>query len=205
MPEIWEWHSIPICHWETRNIHFQNSLLPSSQHWTHLSLLRTRTYETTSACLGYITHCLLLQPPKWTVSSGSRETTMRLKSLCSCHTDLIEMRPYVTPMPLELNWLSVKRSITFKALLLTFKCLHGLAPPYLSVLLSPYCPTCRLYSTDQLLLKQPTSWTKIGERSFSCAAPRAWIQLPLTVRQGMSVHSRRIFSQIIILTIDDRN
>ena len=30
------------------------------------------------------------------------------KCLCSCHTDLIEIRPYVTPMPLELHWLSVK-------------------------------------------------------------------------------------------------
>ena len=35
--------------------------------------------------------------------------------------------------------------------------------------------------------------------------PREWIQLPLTVRQGTSVHSRRIFSKIIILTIDNHN
>ena len=132
---------------------------------------------------------------------------MCLKCLCSCHTDSIDMRPYVTPMPLELHWLSVKRSITFKTLLLTFKCLHGLAPPYISALLSPYCPTRRLRSSDQLLLKQPTSRTKIGECSFSPVqlAPRKWIQLPLTVRQGTSVHSRRVFSKIIILTIDDHN
>ena len=83
-------------------------------------------------------------------------------------------------MLLELHWLPVKCRITFKTLLLVFKCLHDPAPPYLSALLSPYCPTRTLSSSDQLLLKQPTSRTKIGELSFSCASPRAWNQLPLT-------------------------
>ena len=43
---------------------------------------------------------------------------------------------------------TVKSRITFKTLLLTFKCLHGLAPPYLSAPLSPYCPIRRLHSSD---------------------------------------------------------
>ena len=77
--------------------------------------------------------------------------------------------------------------ITFKTLLLTVKCVHGLAPPYLSALLSPFCPTRSLRSSDQLLLKQPTSQTKISKCSFFCAVPRAWNQLPLTVRQCMSL------------------
>jgi hypothetical protein len=133
---------------------------------------------------------------------------MCLKCLCSCHTDSIDMRPYVTPMPLELNWLSVKRSITFKTLLLTFKCLHGLAPPCLSALLSPYCPTRSLRSSHQLLLNQLTSRTKIGERSFSCAAPRAWNQLPLAVRQCTSVnqfkvaHKTHLFSDYYLTLCD---
>ena len=73
-----------------------------------------------------------------------------------------------------------------------FKCLHGLAPTYLSALLSPCCPTRSLRSSDQLLLNQPTSRTKIGERSFSCAAPRAWNQLPLAVRQCTSVNQFKV-------------
>ena len=70
--------------------------------------------------------------------------------------------------------------------------LHGHAPTYLSALLSPYCPTRSLRSSDQLLLNQPTSRTKIGERSFSCAAPRAWNQLPLAVRQCTSVSQFKV-------------
>ena len=45
-------------------------------------------------------------------------------------------RDHVTSMLLELHWLPVKCRITFKTLLLPFKCLHGLAPTY-------YCPTRR--------------------------------------------------------------
>ena len=47
--------------------------------------------------------------------------------------------------------------ITFKSILLTFKCLHVLAPQYVSPLLSSNSPTCSLHYSDQLLLKQPTS------------------------------------------------
>ena len=109
-------------------------------------------------------------------------------------------RDHVTPMLLELHWLPVKCRITFKTQLLTFKCLHGLAPTYLSALLSPYCPTRSLRSSDQLLLNQPTSRTKIGERSFSCAAPRAWNQLPLAVRQCASVNQFKVALKTLIFT-----
>ena len=85
----------------------------------------------------------------------------------------------------------VQISITFMTLLLTFNCLHGLAPLYLPALRSPYCPTCSLRSSDKLLLKQPTSCTKIGERAFSCAAPRVWNELPITVHQYMMLGGSR--------------
>ena len=103
-------------------------------------------------------------------------------SLCSCYTNSIETRPCHAHA----------LGAALASLLLTFKCLHGLAPTYLSALLSPYCPTRSLRSSDQLLLNQPTSRTKIGERSFSCAAPRAWNQLPLAVRQCTSVSQFKV-------------
>ena len=101
-------------------------------------------------------------------------------------------RDHVRPMLLELHWLPVKCRITFKTPLLTFKCFHGLAPTYLSALFSPYCLTRSLRSSDQLLLNQPTSRTKLGERSFSCAAPRAWNQLPIAVRQCTTVNHFKV-------------
>ena len=120
------------------------------------------------------------------------EKLQHVQNTCARVLLIRSKRDHVTPMLLELYWIPVKCRITFKTLLLTSKWLHGLAPPYLSALLSPYCPTHSLCSFDQLLLKQPISRTKIGERSFSCAAPKAWNQLPLTVRQCTSVNQFKV-------------
>ena len=120
------------------------------------------------------------------------EKLQRVQNACARVILIRSKRDHVTPMLLELHWLPVKCRITFKTILLTFKCLHGLAPTYLSALLSTYCPTRSLRSSDQLLLNQPTSRTKIGERSCSCAAPRARNQLPLAVRQCTSVNQFKV-------------
>ena len=93
------------------------------------------------------------------------EKLQHVQNACARVILIQPKRDHVTPMLLELHWLPVKCRITFKTLLLTFKCLHGLAPTYLSALLSPYCPTRSLRSSDQLLLNQPTSRTRLGERS----------------------------------------
>ena len=39
---------------------------------------------------------------------------------------------HITPVMRELHWLPVRQSIWFKTAVLVFKCLHGLAPAYLS-------------------------------------------------------------------------
>ena len=66
------------------------------------------------------------------------EKLQRVENACARVILIRSKRDHVTPMLLELHWLPVKCRITFKTLLLTFKCLHGLAPIYLSALLSPY-------------------------------------------------------------------
>jgi hypothetical protein len=42
---------------------------------------------------------------------------------------------HITPVLYSLHWLPVRYRINFKILLLTYKCLHGLAPQYLSVII----------------------------------------------------------------------
>ena len=42
----------------------------------------------------------------------------------------------VTPLFLQLHWLPVRFRITFEIVLVTFKAVHGMAPPYLSSLVS---------------------------------------------------------------------
>ncbi len=64
-----------------------------------------------------------------------------------------------------------------------FKALNGLAPSYLSELLTVCEPGRALRSSNQLLLEVPRSKYKYwGERAFSVAAPRFWNKLPAEMR-----------------------
>ena len=47
---------------------------------------------------------------------------------------------HVTPLLIELHWLTVRQRIVFKILLYTLKALHGATPTYLTELISPYVP-----------------------------------------------------------------
>ncbi len=91
----------------------------------------------------------------------------------------------------------LERRIQFKLLMLTYKCLHGQAPLYLRELVSPYNPARPLRSADRLLLCQPRARTKIGERTFSYAAPFLWNRLPLGVRQCTSVQQFKVTLKLI--------
>jgi len=44
---------------------------------------------------------------------------------------------HITPVLRQLHWLPVCQRITFKLVLITFKCLHGLAPSYLADVCTP--------------------------------------------------------------------
>ncbi|KAF7646093.1 hypothetical protein LDENG_00193770, partial [Lucifuga dentata] len=63
---------------------------------------------------------------------------------------------HITPVLASLRWLPVQARADFKVLLLTYKALHGLAPPYLSELLTPYTPARPLRSLDAALLVIPS-------------------------------------------------
>ena len=59
--------------------------------------------------------------------------------------------------------------ITFKVLLLTFKALNNLAPPYLSQLIVLYNPTRNLRSASKHLLEVPNVRLKsYGDRAGRC-------------------------------------
>ena len=104
----------------------------------------------------------------------------------------IEKFSHITPALYELHWLPVSLRIDYKIILLTFKCIHGLAPTYLSDLIS--IKSNSLYNlryTGKLLLDHPKGkmLTTLGARSFSAAAPKLWNGLPLELRQGTSLNS----------------
>ena len=61
-------------------------------------------------------------------------------------------REHTSPVLFSLHWLPVRQRIKFKILLLVFRCLHQLAPAYLSDLITPYTPAKSLRSADMNLV-----------------------------------------------------
>ncbi len=90
---------------------------------------------------------------------------------------------HITPILQSLHWLPIMFRISYKILLLAYKALNGLAPAYLTSLLSRYNPSRSLRSQNSGLLVVPriAKSTK-GGRAFSYLAPKLWNSLPDNVR-----------------------
>jgi hypothetical protein len=78
----------------------------------------------------------------------------------------------------ELHWLPIEFRIQYKILVLTFKAIHGKAPPYLCKLVELYSPARSLRSSSRNYLKEIRARTGLGERAFSICAPALWNKLP---------------------------
>ena len=92
---------------------------------------------------------------------------------------------HVTSLIYELHWLPVSYRILFKLLVLTFKCIHGDAPTYLSNLITiKPISTFGLRSNEMSYLLQEvrSKLVKAGDRSFAIAAPSEWNKLPSEIR-----------------------
>ena len=126
---------------------------------------------------------LLLGSPKYMIQ--------KLQRVQNCAARLVAGQPraaHICPVLKELHWLPVEQRITFKVLLLTFKALNNLAPPYLSQLIVPYNPTRNLRSAGKHLLEVPNVRLKsYGDRAFSVAAPKHWNEIPLDIKLSRSV------------------
>ena len=126
---------------------------------------------------------LLLGSPKYMIQ--------KLQRVQNCAARLVAGQPraaHIRPVLKELHWLPVEQRITFKVLLLTFKALNNLAPPYLSQLIVPYNPTRNLRSAGKHLLEVPNVRLKsYGDRAFSVAAPKHWNEIPLDIKLSRSV------------------
>ena len=110
---------------------------------------------------------------------------------------------HITPALRQLHWLPVVKQIQFKILLLTFKAIHGLSPPYISELITvkPKSTYGRRSNISTLLLP-PTQkmLPTLGARSFAAAAPALWNKLPADFRNVASLNSLRNQSRPFFLT-----
>lgn len=118
-------------------------------------------------------------------------TTNKLQSVQNTAARILtRTRKYdrISPVLKSLHWLPIKERSDFKVLLLTYKSLHGLAPSYLSDLITPYHPSRPLRSQNAGLLTIPhINKITVGGRAFSYRAPALWKELPPSVRNSTSV------------------
>ncbi len=92
---------------------------------------------------------------------------------------------HISPVLSTRHWLPIKYRIDFKILLITYKALNGLAPQYLSELLSNYSPPHLIRSQNSGHLITPRiSKSTAGGRSFFYLVPELWNKLPNNVREA---------------------
>ena len=99
---------------------------------------------------------------------------------------------HITPALRQLHWLPVVKRIQFKILLLTFKAIHGLSPPYINELITVKPKsTYGLRSNISTLLLPPTQkmLPTLGARSFAAAVLVLWNKLHAYIRNVASLNS----------------
>ena len=93
----------------------------------------------------------------------------------------------ITPILKELHWLPLEQRINYKVLVLTYKCLNGLAPAYLAQLLQVRTHTRTLRSSVKHVLVEPFHKLHSTSRSFACTAPRLWNGIPQELQKCSSL------------------
>ena len=94
-------------------------------------------------------------------------------------------RDHVSGIMQELHWLPCEARIFFKIVCYVFKCIHGLAPSYLSELLV-------VKHHQDLSLCVPRTLTSYGDRAFYCVGPKLWNSLPIDIRMVNSLDCLKV-------------
>ena len=94
---------------------------------------------------------------------------------------------HITDAMKKLHWLPIESRIQYKVLALVHACVHNIAPPYLSSLLTSYVPSREMRSSGKLILHQPIpNMVTYGKRSFAYGGPRLWNNLDIKLRTIVS-------------------
>lgn len=162
-----------------RNISAIRHLLPQSAAAQLVHSLVSSRIDYCNSLLYGVPGCRLKRLQR--IQNIAARVVMRIPGLPQNH---------ITPVLKSLHWLPIKSRIIFKVVLLTYKCINGLAPQYLCDLVCPKRRARPLRSDSLELLKIPKTRLKYyGDRSFSFGAATEWNKLPLEIRQSPSVES----------------
>src|SRR6188768_1495513 len=134
------------------------------------SLTQTTAIQLANALVSSkLDHCnsLLYQLPETSLQRLQRIQN----SLARVVIPSTKFHDHITPVLKKLHWLPIQQRIKFKIGVITFNTLNTLQPSYLCELLTLHKPRRSLRSSsDEHLLEISLIKSKLGSRSFSCAA-----------------------------------
>ena len=115
---------------------------------------------------------------------------MRLQPVLHAAARFVLQLPGCAPVSAAIrdsqHWLSFPQRVTYKLCLLTYKCLHGLPPPYLARLCVPVSALpdrSQLRSANKQFLSVPLIRTvTLGPRALCSSGPASWNSLPAHLR-----------------------
>ncbi len=108
---------------------------------------------------------------------------------------------HVTPLFNELEWLCIKKAISFNTAVTTYKQVNNFYPQHV-VNLTTVTDITDSRTRQQFQLYVPRTNTQSGGRSFSVTAPVLWSKLPPGVKETASVQTFAANLKSYILTHD---
>ena len=180
---------------ELKHTNHINKLVSSSFHMLknisrvrhHLDIPTTKTLVQVLV-LCKIDYCnnLLLGIPKYNI-----QKLQKIQNAFSKVIYKLSKYDHVTPLLKELHWLPIVHWISFKICILMFKCMHGLAPKYLSdLVILPHPHNRNLRSINNNVLYTCWSQTEMVHRgSFRSQGLWMWNSLPNNITQCQTLTS----------------
>ena len=87
-----------------------------------------------------------------------------------------------TVMLNDLHWLSMKKRVMYKILLLVYKSLHGTTPDYITTHLNEYHPSRTLRSYEEKMIVVQKTKLYYGDITFSVSAAKLWNSISLNLK-----------------------
>ena len=154
---------------------------------------RIRPYLSQKACCDLVQSLIFSKVDYGNVSlCGANKATLqplqRFQNVCARVVTKVSKRSHITPSFMKLHWLPVEKRVKYKVVLLVFKILHGMAPGYLSSLLTPRTFSRHLRSSNEVMFEIPKFRTETyGRGRFGVKAAILWNNLPKNLRNCNSV------------------
>ena len=121
--------------------------------------------------------------------SCSKKDSQRLQRLFNygCRLALNKDRRYsASALHADLGLTTLEKRRKLHLAQMVFKCLSGLAPPYLASLF--HSPTHHHNTRTRSLINLPQTKTSSGQKAFSFAGASIWRTLPSSAREAQSLH-----------------